>query len=182
MNTDGLKKEEIYELLKRIGENLGYSAQREVNTGVSKVDLVWFDRKIAVDLYRKPESKELAIEGTMLIPIVGFEVEEKTAVRKILRGDIDSLNSLYPSLGVLVLSSIMKQAHFKRQLKVTNSKEKATKRSEKWFDTDIRFARKVASMNPFRRIIVLTDLDVVRLDERISAMKKREHKLRQSTA
>ena len=163
MDIDGLSKEEIFNFLKSIGEKLGFSVQREVNTGTNKVDLAWFDNRFRIDWYKEPKRKELKLEGALLVPVVGFEVEEKTAQRKILRGDIDSLNSLYPILGVLVLSRKIKETTFRRQKKVTGSEEKAKQRMEKWFETTVRYAKNVASMNPYRRIVVLTDEDVEKL-------------------
>ncbi len=67
---EGLKKEEIRELLKQLGKYLGFDAIRE----------------------------------SFLLPIVGFEIEEKTYVRKMIKGDIDSLNSLAPQVGCIILS------------------------------------------------------------------------------
>lgn len=173
----GLPKEEIAELLGKIGAKLGFICEREIHTGVSKVDFVWFDKSMKMEWFEHPKR----LEGTLLLPVVGFEIEEKSSVRKILRGDVDSLNSLYPSLGVIILSRRIIETHLKRQLKVVarhpkyNTKDKqiqtkeAQRRAYKWFSTDINYAKRVASANPFRRIVVLLDDEVLELARKLNA-------------
>ena len=100
----GYSKDEIKKMLQEIGEYFGYIVEDEINTGFSKVDMVWFDNRIQPIWLQKKKF----LESSLAIPIMGFEIEEKSDVRKVIRGDIDSLNSLAPSVGIIVFSDRIK--------------------------------------------------------------------------
>ncbi len=80
----GMSKEEIKDILTKIGEYYKFYVETEVHTGFSKVDLVWFDNRIK-PIWLKGKKK---LVKSLAIPLVGFEIEEKTDDRKIIRGDI----------------------------------------------------------------------------------------------
>ena len=118
----GLDKKEITSILNNIGMKYGFYVDTEIHTGFSLVDVVWFDERIKPIWTRKNKR----LENSLALPIVGFEIEEKTFARKTIRGDIDSLNSLSPQFGVLVLSNRIKNVTlFNQQHK--NIKKKSSK-------------------------------------------------------
>lgn len=170
----GLKKDEIKDLLSSIGEKLGYYPVPEVNTGFSIVDLVWFDKRMPTIWLGKNKH----LEKSILIPRVGFEIEEKTYGRKFVRGDIDSLNSLSPDLGVLIFSSLVKKftTYNEKLKKVREShpgledKERVAKAKEKaeWhWRTSINTFQKFAAASPNTRIVVLVDEELLDFAEKI---------------
>lgn len=164
----GLKKQEIKDLLTSIGEQLGYKPVREVNTGFSRIDLVWFDRRLPTLWLGKNKH----LEKSLVIPRVGFEIEEKTYVRKVVRGDIDSLNSLSPDLGVIVFSSLIKKYTTYNEMlkKIRNSysdlsndevERKAKERTEKHWETSLNTFQKFAAASQSTRIVILEDEELL---------------------
>lgn len=171
----GLKKGEIKDLLNKIGERLGYVPVREVHTGFSKVDMTWFDSDIPLVWLEKKKHMEKSIA----VPKVGFEIEEKTYVRKTIRGNIDSLNSLSPNLGVLILSSLIRRYTVYNEIfeKVKDKHpnlskeemEKKTKgRATNHWKTSLDTFGKFAAASPNTRIVVLTDIELLNFAEGIN--------------
>ncbi len=78
-----------------------------------------------------------AIRESFLLPIVGFEIEEKTYVRKMIRGDIDSLNSLAPQVGCIILSRrIATVTRYNEEHRNRDEKEAMEIAKKRW-DTDL---------------------------------------------
>lgn len=175
---EGLKKEEIRKLLEEIGKCLGFDPIEEVDTGFSRVDLVWFDKKIPKEIFKAPKK----IQQNFLLPIVGFEIEEKSYVRKVIRGDIDSLNSLAPQVGCIVVSrKIATFTRYREELKKTNSEKEAMEIVERRWATDLDTFKRYAQANyPFRRIVVLTDEDVIMIYEKLKSLLDSEENVYQA--
>jgi len=166
----GMSKENIKDLLTKIGEKYGFYVETEVHTGFSKVDLVWFDNRIK-PVWLKGKKK---LVKSLAIPIVGFEIEEKTDDRKIIRGDIESLNSLSPIFGVLVFSDRIKnftiyrareksvRSKFKESTEVEIINE-SMKKAEQYWKTTLSTFEKYAEANQKCRIIVFEEKDLYKL-------------------
>jgi len=167
---EGLKKEKIKEILKEFGKYLGFDAIEEVDTGFSRVDLVWFDERIPKEFFEKPKK----LRESFLLPIVGFEIEEKTYVRKMIRGDIDSLNSLAPQVGCIVLSRRIATVTWYNEEYRNHNEEEAMEIAERRWETDLETFKRYAEANPFCRIVVITDEDVMRI-----CGKQKENKVEQ---
>ena len=160
---EGLKKEEIRELLEELGRCLGFDVIDEVNTGFSRVDLVWFDKRIPKEIFEKPKK----LRENFLLPIVGFEIEEKTYVRKMIRGDIDSLNSLAPHVGCIVLSRRIATVTRYSEEHRRHTEKEAMEIAERRWKTDLETFKRYAEANPFRRIVAITDEDVLGICEKL---------------
>lgn len=170
----GLKKGEIKDLLEKIGEELGFFPVREVHTGFSRVDMTWFGSDIPLVWLEKNKH----IKKSLAVPKVGFEIEEKTYVRKTIRGDIDSLNSLSPNLGVLVLSSLIKKYTTYNEvldkvedkhpnLSEEEMEKKAKGRAANYWKTSLNTFGKFAAASPNTRIVILMDRELLDFAERV---------------
>lgn len=160
---EGLKKEAIRGLLEELGRRLGFDVIDEVDTGFSRVDLVWLDKRIPQKIFEKPKK----LRDNFLLPIMGFEIEEKTYVRKMIRGDIDSLNSLAPLIGCIVISRrIATVTRYSEEHRGHTEKE-AMEIAERRWKTDLETFKRYAEANPFRRIVVITDEDVLGICEKL---------------
>jgi len=174
----GLTKEQIKKLLIKIGKHYGYITETEVNTGFSKVDVVWFNEKV------KPLwiNRNKMLENSLAIPSVGFEIEERTFSRKPIRGDIDSLNSLFPQLGVLVFSDKIQtiteykeqeKAVLKKHTEYNNNPEddgvwsETQKRVKQHWDTSMRTFRKFVAASPHCRIVIWEEKDLRKITEEL---------------
>lgn len=170
----GATKESITEFLEKLSQVVGFSPIREVNTGFSKVDLVWFDRRI--EPFWMTRSKHL--ETSLAVPVVGFEIEERSLTRKAIRGDIGSLNSLSPQLGVLILSSMARTVssyrdslrYYTKKRKM-NPKDRETRRKAmdkamRDWTTSMQTFGKFADASPRTRISIWTDEYLLTLGEK----------------
>lgn len=165
---EGLKKEEIRELLEELGKCLGFEVIDEVNTGFSRVDLVWFDKRIQKEIFENHKK----LRDNLLLPIVGFEIEEKTYVRKMIRGDIDSLNSLAPHVGCIVLSRRIATVTRYSEEHRRHTEKEAMEIAERRWKTDLETFKRYAEANPFRRIVVITDEDLIEMQHLLDSKKK----------
>jgi len=172
--NEGLSKEQIKQMLREIGEYYKYHVEDEIHTGFSKVDTVWFDNRIAPIWFKKRKH----LENSLAIPIIGFEIEEKSAGRKYIRGDIDSLNSLSPSVGVIVFSDRVKNVTLYRESwKYSKSKhgdwdeeqikKDAIKRTQNAWLTSINIFLKFTAASPKCRIVIWEEKDLIELHKNI---------------
>jgi len=174
----GLTKEQIKKLLIRIGEHYGYITNTEINTGFSKVDVVWFDNTVQPIWI----GKRKMLENSLAIPSVGFEIEERTFARKAIRGDIDSLNSLSPELGVLVFSDKIQtiteykeqeKAVLKKHTEYNNDPEdnkvwsETQKRVKQHWDTSMRTFRKFVAASPHCRVVIWEEKDLLKIADMV---------------
>ena len=97
----GLEHSDIVDRLVELGSKLGYTAVRDYEIPIGKVDVVWLDRKLG----------EIGID----CPIVGFEVEAADKIRKAYKGSVQNLTALYPQVGVIVLSRRIVDQFVKRR-------------------------------------------------------------------
>jgi hypothetical protein len=162
--NSGLAKQEMKELLTEMGGYYGFRVEHEVNTGFSKVDTVWFDNRIdPLWLDRKKH-----LEKSLAIPVAGFEIEEKSYARKTIRGDIDSLNSLSPQVGILVFSSkIRTYSLYNEHMKRYNDSRKAMQKAEDYWSVAMDTFAKFSAASPKCRIVLWEDADLVSAARRL---------------
>lgn len=67
----GLSKEEITKLLKKLGEHYDYITDTEINTGFSKVDVVWFNNTVQPIWI----GKRKMLENSLAIPSVALHLK-----------------------------------------------------------------------------------------------------------
>lgn len=106
-------KSPLVNLIVDLGKQLGYEVVTEVEASESAwVDVVWFDKRLPT---RALSSAKPKIRFAPVLPVVGFEVELRTALNaKHVKGSVSNLNNLGASLGVIVigvenLSALQKQ-------------------------------------------------------------------------
>jgi hypothetical protein len=142
-------------LIETIGEHLGFKVAHEVEAGSESayVDVVWFDKNIYESLGIRTSPR---MRHNPVLPIVGFEVEKKTALNaKHVKGSISNLDNLGAQMGVLVIGSENLES-LRRQ---TAHAKDDTKQLEK-----ILMARVYKSIyeesKPRNRIVVMWQKDV----------------------
>ena len=90
---------ELRNLLKSLGEKLGFNPKAEVEASESAwVDIVWFDKRFPLP------AKALKMRYAPVLPVVGFEIERKTGLdAKHVKGSVSNLSNLGAQLGVIVI-------------------------------------------------------------------------------
>lgn len=99
------------------GQALGFEVQTEVGASDSAwIDVVWFDPRLPLSACAAPKARSKPrLPISPAIPVVGFEIEHKTAHNaKHVKGSVSNLNNLGAQLGVIVLGKD-NLAYFKKQ-------------------------------------------------------------------
>jgi hypothetical protein len=143
----------LREIICKLGEKLGFEAEREVPASTSAwVDVVWFDKRFR---FPKPKTTETLLRVPKL-PVVGFEIEYKTATNpKHVKGSIANLDDLGASMGVLVLgkenlNALRKYAQIYREKSDHELWEILLEKVRLW----------VNEAHPKTRIIIMTEDEV----------------------
>jgi hypothetical protein len=153
-------KLKVSEMLNRLGKELQFEVREEVEASESAyVDLVWFDGRL-------PLGKKIGnMRYAPVLPVVGFEVELRTALNaKHVKGSVSNLSNLGAPLGVIVIGSenieiLGKQsAHFKKSYE--ERKKILCDRVYRWV---------YAESQPKGRIIVMFEDEVRDWAKRISS-------------
>lgn len=158
MMEKGLTKQEVTEKLARTGEKLGFDVFTEVEAAKGYwPDIVWLDRRIPPKLFgvEKPKLKE-----HFVLPLVGFEIEEKTYSEKSIKGSIVNLEKLNVPVGVIVLSRRIIGTFIKE---AKGDEQKAQARWKRWIQSIKGLAKSSSS-----RIVVMTDEEIDEIHERIN--------------
>jgi hypothetical protein len=85
-----------------LGNKLGFDALREVEASEAAwIDVVWFDRKFSKAC---PPGKKPRLRRSPALPVVAFEVENKTGLNaKHIKGSVSNLNNAGAQMGVVVI-------------------------------------------------------------------------------
>jgi hypothetical protein len=101
IELEGSPKPTLTALLKDVGNGLDFLVKTEVEASESAfVDVVWFDKRFPLPLH----GKSFKMRYELVLPIVGFEIELRTARdAKHIKGSVSNLNNLGAQLGVIVI-------------------------------------------------------------------------------
>jgi len=151
----------IEDIIVEIGSRLEFEAVKEVEaSGSAWIDVVWFDKSIPISSLgvKKPDLRKHPV-----LPVVGFEIEKKTANdAKHIKGSISNLEVLGAPLGVIVIGQDnlkiwRKQADKYKNLSDTELEEKILKRLRKWKD----------EVRPRCRIVIMLEKDIIEWTNRL---------------
>jgi hypothetical protein len=112
------------------------------------IDVVWFDPRLSVLATGRNKPR---LRYALVIPVVGFEVEFKTAHNaKHIKGSVSNLNNLGAQLGVIVLGTdnleaMRKQDQYKEK-KPTELETVLRKKVSQWVHAEARPQGRIAVM------------------------------------
>ena len=94
----------VIEVLAAAGTALGFEVRTEVEASESAwIDVVWFDPRLPILAAGRNKPR---LRYSPVIPVVGFEVEFKTAHNaKHIKGSVSNLNNLGAQLGIIILGT-----------------------------------------------------------------------------
>jgi hypothetical protein len=161
MRTD--KRIHIQDKIKKLGNKLGFLSYAEVGTGQERsswVDVVWLDNRINGELFdgiipfeqknRKREKGKPSLDTDFVLPLIGFEIEDVSKDKpKHIKGSAANLDALGCLVGVILI-----------YIKSDDSKELDNQKQ--------KVLRYLTDTKPRTRIIVLTDKDLVLIENNIT--------------
>lgn len=144
----------VIQALVEAGEALGFEVRTEVEASESAwIDVVWFDPRLPLLAAGRNKPK---LRYSPVIPVVGFEVEFKTAHNpKHIKGSVSNLNNLGAQLGVIIVgtdnfSAMTKQDQYKNK-SVKELEPILRRKVSQWVHSEAR---------PMGRIAVMLEAEV----------------------
>lgn len=161
------KHKEIQNGLIELGKKRGFLAYGEIGSGQERsawTDVVWFDERIRGEWFeglkplnvdsRKRTGGKPSLDTDFVLPIIGFEIERITIASKTpakpIKGSASNLETLGIAVGVIVL--------YAEEGKNTFQNLNAAKK---------KVLRYLIDMKPRIRIVVLTELELERIEANI---------------
>jgi len=152
----------VVDVLVETGAALGFEVRTEVEASESAwIDVVWFDPRLPLLAAGRSKPK---LRYAPVIPIVGFEVEFKTAHNsKHIKGSVSNLNNLGAQLGVIVIGTdnigpMRKQLQYKDK-STKELESRLRKKVSQWVHAEARPQGRIAVMlesevEPWTRALV----------------------------
>jgi len=151
----------LVSLITRLGKQLSFDVGLEVAASESAyVDVVWFDKRFS---FESLGIKTPKIRFHPVLPVVGFEVEKRTALdAKHVKGSVSNLDNLGALMGVLVIGTGNLASLAKKQPHTS----KTTKQLEKTL-LDRIYRWVYAESQPRNRIVIMWEREIVDWAQRI---------------
>jgi hypothetical protein len=153
----------LVDVIFELGSRMGFDVKREVQASESAwVDLVWFDKRLGLTSFPAPMLRRHPV-----LPIVGFELEEKTGLdAKHVKGSASNLNNLGAAVGVVVIgngniSELQKSGRRWTTSSTDILEKELIQRVYRWV---------YAEAQPRGRIVVMTEREVRKWAEGVPAV------------